>query len=66
MLGLEYNGEELKQNLRSGLTAGLVDLALNFPAGLIAGLFLGWKPLAAVSLAGVTYISSSGCEKVRT
>lgn len=60
MLGLEYTGEELKQNLRSCLPGGLADLALNFPPGLIAGLLLGWKPLAAVLLGGVTYISSSG------
>jgi|SRR5437762_5128693 len=59
MLGLEYTGEELKQNLRSGLPGGFADLALNFPPGLIAGLLLGWKPLAAVLLGGVTYISSS-------
>jgi monovalent cation:H+ antiporter-2, CPA2 family len=60
MLGLEYTGEELKRNLRSGFAAGFADLALNFPPGLIAGLLLGWKPLAAVLLGGVTYISSSG------
>ena len=41
MLGLEYTGEELKQNLRSGLPGGFADLALNFPPGLIAGLLLG-------------------------
>ena len=38
MLGLEYTGEELKQQLQTGLPAGLVDLALNFPPGVIAGL----------------------------
>jgi CPA2 family monovalent cation:H+ antiporter-2 len=60
MLGLEYTGEELKQSLRSGLPAGLADFVLNFLPGLIAGLLLGWKPLPAVLLGGVTYISSSG------
>ena len=60
MLGLEYTGEQLKQNLRSGFTPGLVDLVLNFPPGLITGLMLGWRPLPAVLLGGVTYISSSG------
>ena len=60
MLGLEYTGQELKENLRGGFAAGMVDLALNFPPGVIAGLALGWKPLAAVLLGGVTYISSSG------
>lgn len=60
MLGLEYTGEQLKHHLRTGLPAGVVDLALNFPPGVIAGLLLGWRPLAAVLLGGVTYISSSG------
>jgi CPA2 family monovalent cation:H+ antiporter-2 len=60
MLGLEYSGEELKSNLRRGLWAGAIDLSLNFTPGLAAGFLLGWKPLAAVLLAGVTYISSSG------
>lgn len=60
MLGLEYTGQELKENLRSARLGGLVDLALNFPPGVIAGLLLGWKPLAAVLLGGITYISSSG------
>ncbi len=60
MLGLEYTGEELKENLRKGFPAGSVDLALNFPPGLIAGFLLGWRLLPAVLLGGVTYISSSG------
>jgi CPA2 family monovalent cation:H+ antiporter-2 len=60
MLGLEYTGEELKDNLRRGFSAGAIDLVLNFPPGFIAGLLLGWKPLAALLLGGVTYISSSG------
>jgi CPA2 family monovalent cation:H+ antiporter-2 len=60
MLGLEYTGEQLRDNLRSGLPAGLADLLFNFPPGLVAGLLLGWGPLAALLLGGVTYISSSG------
>jgi CPA2 family monovalent cation:H+ antiporter-2 len=60
LLGLEYTGEELAHNLRSALPAGVVDFALNFPPGLLAGLLLGWGPLAAVVLGGVTYVSSSG------
>src|SRR6267154_4054239 len=38
MLGLEYTGEELRDNLRGGIAAGIADLVLNFPPGLIAGL----------------------------
>jgi len=60
MLGLEYTGEELKHHLRTMLPSGALDLALNFPPGLMAGLLLGWSPLASVLLGRVTYISSSG------
>lgn len=60
MLGLEYTGKELKANLLTGLPAGCVDLVLNFPIGFVAGLWLGWSPLAALLFGGVTYISSSG------
>ena len=60
MLGLEYTGEQLRENLRRGFPAGLMDFVLNFPPGVVAGLVLGWKPMAAVLLGGVTWISSSG------
>jgi CPA2 family monovalent cation:H+ antiporter-2 len=60
MLGLEYSGQELKKNLRLGLSAGIADFVLNFTPGLIAGFLLQWKPLPCVLLGGVTYISSSG------
>src|SRR5436190_3971326 len=60
MLGLEYTGEELIANLKTGFRAGIIDLLLNFSPGLIMGLLLGWSPLAAFLLGGITYISSSG------
>ena len=60
MLGLEYTGEELKKSLRLGISAGVIDLVLNFTPGLAAGLLARWRPLAAVLLGGITYISSSG------
>jgi CPA2 family monovalent cation:H+ antiporter-2 len=60
MLGLEYTGEELGASLRTGLPSGVVDFALNFSPGFVAGLLLGWGTLAAVLLGGVTWISSSG------
>lgn len=60
MLGVEYSGDQLKQNLRGGLPGALLDFALNFPPGFTAGLLLGWRPLPAVLLGGVTFISSSG------
>jgi monovalent cation:H+ antiporter-2, CPA2 family len=60
MLGLEYTGEELKRNLRLSLPDGIMDFVANFTPGLAAGILLGWKPLPAALLGGVTYISSSG------
>jgi CPA2 family monovalent cation:H+ antiporter-2 len=60
MLGVEYSGEQLRQNLRSGLPAGAIDLLLNFPPGFAVGLLLGWSVLPAILLGGVTFISSSG------
>jgi CPA2 family monovalent cation:H+ antiporter-2 len=60
LLGVEYTAEELGSSLRQGARAGAVDILLNFPPGLLLGLALGWSPIAAVLLGGVTYISSSG------
>jgi monovalent cation:H+ antiporter-2, CPA2 family len=60
MLGLEYSGEELRSNLRAGISSGVLDFVMNFLPGLAAGLILGWKPLPAVFLGGVTWVSSSG------
>jgi CPA2 family monovalent cation:H+ antiporter-2 len=47
-------------SLRSTALVGGLDLALNFTPGLAAGLLLGWDPVPAAFLGGVTYISSSG------
>ncbi|MFD4502350.1 cation:proton antiporter [Streptomyces sp. NPDC058457] len=60
MLGLEYTASDLVSNLRTQYPAGLVDAALNALPGAAMALLLGWGPVAAVVLAGVTWISSSG------
>ena len=60
LLGLEYTAAELTTGLRRSWTAGLVDLVLNATPGAIVALMLGWGPVAALAMAGVTYISSSG------
>jgi CPA2 family monovalent cation:H+ antiporter-2 len=59
-LGLEYTADELIVGLRRNSRAGLVDLVLNAAPGVVAGLLLGWGPLAATVLGGVTAVSSSG------
>lgn len=60
MLGLEYTATELVTGLRQSWRAGVVDLVLNFTPGAALALILGWGPLGAMILGGVTYISSSG------
>ena len=59
-LGLEYAPDELVAGLRHNAPAGAVDLVLNALPGAALALLLGWGPVAAVALAGVTYVSSSG------
>ena len=60
MLGLEFTADELRTSLRNNLPVGGVDLVVNALPGVAAGLLLGWGPVAAAVLGGVTYISSSG------
>ncbi|MFE0423562.1 cation:proton antiporter [Streptomyces sp. NPDC058953] len=60
LLGLEYSASELVGSLKTQYPSGLVDFALNAIPGAAAALLLGWGPVAAVALAGVTWISSSG------
>ena len=60
MLGLEYSARELVGNLRQSKIAGTLDVLLNALPGAIFALILGWGPVAAFALAGVTWVSSSG------
>jgi monovalent cation:H+ antiporter-2, CPA2 family len=60
VLGLEHSSRDLIATARASATPGVVDLALNFTPGLLLGLILGWGPLAAAFLGGITYVSSSG------
>ena len=60
LLGLEYSAAELVTGLKRSWLAGLVDIVLNAAPGAIVALMLGWGPIGALAMAGVTYISSSG------
>lgn len=60
LLGLEYRASELVSSLKTQYPSGIVDFLLNAPPGAAAALLLGWGPVAAVALAGVTWVSSSG------
>ncbi|RXZ48374.1 cation:proton antiporter [Agromyces binzhouensis] len=60
LLGLEYTAEELVIGLKSSRRAGILDAVMNALPGAAVALLLGWGPIAAVALAGVTWVSSSG------
>ena len=60
MLGLEYTADELVGSLRTSRRAGVIDMLLNALPGAAFALLLGWGPIAAVALGGITWISSSG------
>ncbi|GAA4615053.1 cation:proton antiporter [Saccharopolyspora hordei] len=60
LLGLEYSAGELVTGLRRSWLAGLIDIVLNALPGAAVALMLGWGPIGALTMAGVTYISSSG------
>jgi CPA2 family monovalent cation:H+ antiporter-2 len=60
LLGLEYSAAELFTGLRRSWVAGLLDVVLNATPGVAVALMLGWGPVGAMTMAGVTYISSSG------
>ncbi|HEX2774818.1 MAG TPA: cation:proton antiporter [Micromonosporaceae bacterium] len=59
-LGLEYTAAELVGTLRTSAVSGLIDLVLNAAPGVALALILGWGPVAALALGGVTYVTSSG------
>src|SRR6185503_3743200 len=60
MLGLEYGGDGRPGSPERSRAAGLLDMLLNATPGALAALVLGWGPVAAVALAGITWVSSSG------
>lgn len=59
-LGLEFSAAEFASSLRHHLPSAGVDIVLNATPGAVAGWLLGLDGVAILSLAGVTYISSSG------
>lgn len=60
LLGLEYSPQELVGNLKSNVPAGLFDAVLNAVPGAAFALVMGWGPIAALAMAGATWVSSSG------
>lgn len=60
LLGLEYSAEELFDSVKKRKSPGLVDLIANFLPGAAFGFILGWGFIGALTLGGITYVSSSG------
>lgn len=60
MLGLEHSGPNLVEGFLERKSTGIIDLAVNGIPGAIAGFLLGWGPIGALALGGITYVSSSG------
>ncbi len=60
LLGLEYTASELLTTLRRSPAIGAIDGVLNAVPGAALALLLGWGPVAALALAGITWVSSSG------
>jgi len=60
MLGLEYSASELTASLRQQAPIGVLDGLLNALPGAAIAFMAGWGTVAAVALAGITWVSSSG------
>ncbi|MBM3656213.1 MAG: cation:proton antiporter [Actinobacteria bacterium] len=59
-LGLEYSSQELFASVKTRRSLGAIDLVLNFLPGALFAILLGWGALGALTLGGITYVSSSG------
>lgn len=60
LLGLEYSAGDLLGNLKRQAPVGVLDLFLNGLPGAAFGLLLGYGPIGALAMFGVTAVSSSG------
>ena len=60
LLGLEHSASDLAKAFRERKSAGFFDLAVNFLPGALLALVLGWGPIAALAMGGISYVSSSG------
>jgi CPA2 family monovalent cation:H+ antiporter-2 len=60
MLGLEHSAKDLAGAFTERRFVGLIDILVNGIPGAVVALLLGWGPVGAVVLGGITYVSSSG------
>lgn len=60
LLGLEYSAQELVETVRQRKSLGFIDLLANAIPGALIGFAMGWGAVGALTLSGITYVSSSG------
>jgi monovalent cation:H+ antiporter-2, CPA2 family len=60
LLGLEYSASDLLGQLRQQAPVGVLDLLLNGLPGVAFALIMGWGPIGALAMFGITAVSSSG------
>jgi CPA2 family monovalent cation:H+ antiporter-2 len=60
LLGLEYSARDLVTQLRQQAPVGVLDLVLNGVPGVAFALIMGWGPVGALVMFGITAVSSSG------
>jgi CPA2 family monovalent cation:H+ antiporter-2 len=58
-LGLEFSIDRLLSTRQRITSAGVIDIAVNLPVGIVLGLVLGWSLVESLLLGGIVYISSS-------
>lgn len=58
-MGLDFSLTAFLSQWRSVLTAGSIDVAINFGLGLVMGQLLGWNLIETLFLAGILYMTSS-------
>ena len=58
-LGLEFSLDRLLSARSKVTRAGVIDVGVNLPLGIVIGLALGWSAVEALLLGGIVYISSS-------
>jgi len=59
-LGLEFSARTIVREAKMHSRTALVDIVLNGAPGAFIAWMLGWGPVVALAMAGVTYVSSSG------
>jgi CPA2 family monovalent cation:H+ antiporter-2 len=60
LLGLEYTSRELFTSVKERKSLGIIDILINFIPGVIMALILDWGWLGAITLGGISFVSSSG------